>query len=128
MFQWTVEHVRRKTILSSIQLNYWSKKLKSINIMSKEKIFADGFSFKRNDNAPQFVVGRLSMKVEEAIVFLKSNAKNGWVNVDVKQAQSGNYYCELDTWEAKPQGNNQAKPAARVEPVAAAEDGEDLPF
>lgn len=96
--------------------------------MSKEKIFADGFSFKRNDNAPQFVVGRLSMKVEEAIVFLKSNAKNGWVNVDVKQAQSGNYYCELDTWEAKPQGNNQAKPAARVEPVVAAEDGEDLPF
>ena len=25
--------------------------------MAEEKIFADGFSFKRNDNAPEFVVG-----------------------------------------------------------------------
>ena len=35
-----------------------------------DKIFADGFIFKRNDNAPDFVVGRLSIKVDEAIKFL----------------------------------------------------------
>jgi hypothetical protein len=70
--------------------------------MAEEKIFADGFSFKRNENAPNFVVGRMSIKVEDAVLWLKSNAKNGWVNLDVKQAKSGNYYCELDTWEAKP--------------------------
>lgn len=69
--------------------------------MAEEKIFADGFSFKRNENAPNFVVGRMSIKVEDAVLWLKSNAKNGWVNLDVKQAKSGNYYCELDTWEAK---------------------------
>ena len=32
--------------------------------MEKEKVFADGFSFKRRENSPEFVVGRLSIKVE----------------------------------------------------------------
>ncbi len=85
-----------------------------------EKIFAQGFSFKRNENAPDFVVGRQSIKVDEAIAFLKSNAKNGWVNLDIKRAKGGNFYCELDTWEAKP----------KQQPVAQADtsSGEDLPF
>ena len=39
--------------------------------MNKEKIFADGFNFKRRDNAPDFVVGNLSLKAEEAIQFIK---------------------------------------------------------
>ena len=28
----------------------------------KEKIFADGFSFKKRENQPDFVVGRMSIK------------------------------------------------------------------
>ncbi len=90
--------------------------------MAEEKVFADGFSFKRNDNAPEFVVGKQSIKVDEAIAFLKANAKNGWVNLDIKRAKGGNYYCELDTWVAKP----KAEPAAAV--AADTASGEDLPF
>jgi len=30
----------------------------------KERVFADGFSFKRNENAPEYVIGRLSMKAD----------------------------------------------------------------
>jgi|TARA_R110000868_G_scaffold75301_6_gene217342 hypothetical protein len=97
--------------------------------MADEKIFADGFSFKRRENAPDFVVGRQSIKVDEAIVFLKQHAKGGWVNLDIKQAKGGNYYCELDTWEAKPQissatmvGTPKAAPAVAEEPT------DDLPF
>ncbi len=67
----------------------------------EEKIFADGFVFKRNENAPDFVVGRVSIKVDDAIAFIKEHQKNGWVNLGVKQARSGNYYMELDTFEAK---------------------------
>ena len=92
--------------------------------MQQEKIFADGFSFKRNENAPNFVVGRMSVKVEDAVVWLKSNAKNGWVNMDIKQSKGGNYYCELDTWEAKPQGNEVSAPQIPVPQ----EDGIELPF
>ena len=62
--------------------------------MSKqEKIFADGFSFKRRDNAPDFVVGRMSIKVDDAIAFFKKRENKGWVNLNVNQANSGNYYA-----------------------------------
>jgi hypothetical protein len=59
--------------------------------MTNEKIFAEGFSFKRQENAPDFVVGRLSMKVDEAIAFLRKNEKNGWVNVSIKYGRSGTH-------------------------------------
>lgn len=80
--------------------------------MTNEKIFAEGFSFKRQENAPDFVVGRLSMKVDEAIAFLRKNEKNGWVNISIKYGRSGNPYCELDTYEPKTQTN---KPTGNIE-------------
>jgi hypothetical protein len=98
-----------------------------------EKIFADGFSFKRNEKSPDFVVGRMSMKVEEAAAFLRQHEKNGWVNLNIKTARSGNYYVELDTYEptttAKPQTETKSVPAAKVKkaPVVV-ESEEDLPF
>lgn len=66
--------------------------------MSQEVIFAEGFSFKRNENAPDFVVGKVSAKVDDAIKFLKTREKNGWVNMDIKLSKGGKYYMELDTW------------------------------
>lgn len=90
--------------------------------MKDEKVFADGFSFKRNENAPDFVVGRLSVKVDEAITFLKKYEKKGWVNLDVKTARSGNMYVELDTYE--PKGN--AEPKAEATPKTKVK--EELPF
>lgn len=77
-----------------------------------EKVFADGFSFKRNESAPEFVVGRLSMKVDEAIAFIKENQKNGWINLDVKKARTGNYYLELDTYV--PKGGESPTEAKRI--------------
>jgi len=76
-----------------------------------EKIFANGFSFKRRDNAPEFVVGRLSLKVDDAMAFVKEHMKNGWINFNVNQARSGNYYVELDTYEAKTEGGTPKKEA-----------------
>ena len=71
-------------------------------VQEEEKIFADGFSFKRKPNAPDFVVGSMSVKVDEAVDFLKEHKKKGWVNIDIKTAKSGNLYMELDTWEPTP--------------------------
>ncbi len=75
----------------------------------EEKVFADGFSFKRRDNAPDFVVGRVSVKCDDAVAFMRKNHKNGWVNLNINQAKSGNYYVELDTFEPKNQSENVAK-------------------
>ena len=38
-----------------------------------EKIFADGFSFKRNEKAPDFVVGRLSINAEDGVAFIRQH-------------------------------------------------------
>jgi hypothetical protein len=104
---------------------------KTIYTMAQdEKIFADGFSFKRSEKAPDFVVGRLSLKVDDAVAFIKEHQKNGWVNLNVKTARSGNHYVELDTYEAPTGGKPtevQAKPKAKaVEPEP--EEYGDLPF
>lgn len=78
----------------------------------QKKVFADGFVFKRRDNAPDFVIGNISVKVEEAVKFLNANAKNGWVNLNVLNSQAGKPYIELDTFEPKSKTatqNNQVK-------------------
>ena len=102
--------------------------------MADEKIFADGFSFKRSENAPDFVVGRLSLKVDDAVSFLRANEKKGWVNLNIKTARSGNHYVELDTFEPK---GNGAQPSEQKAPQKATSkpqttskvvDDEDLPF
>ena len=101
-----------------------------------EKIFADGFSFKRNEKAPDFVVGRLSMKVDEAVAFIRQHEKGGWVNLNIKTARSGNYYVELDTYEptqggAKPQSESKPKvepTKKKAEPEVEDEDDDDAPL
>jgi hypothetical protein len=91
--------------------------------MSAEKIFADGFSFKRSENAPDFVIGRLSIKLDDAITFLKNNDKKGWVNLNIKTARSGNAYVELDTYEPKSDQDSAPKSKAKSKT-----EDENLPF
>lgn len=102
--------------------------------MSDEKIFADGFIAKRSDKAPDFVTCSLSIKVSEAVTFLQDNARDNWVNLQVKQAKNGKYYVELDTWQptqgqVAKAGIEQARAAMEPAPVSTdpfADD--DLPF
>ena len=88
--------------------------------MSKKKIFADGFSFNTRENQPEFVVGKVSVKIEDAIPFLKEHgAKRGWVNLNILIGRSGKPYIELDTYEPKSK-NTQSKSTVEAD--------EDLPF
>lgn len=105
--------------------------------MTQEKIFADGFSFKRNENAPDFVVGKLTMKVEDAIAFLKKHQNNGWVSIEIKYGRSGNAYCELNTFQPT-KGSSQPQVAKKTmgnieanfmeDAVKQMEDDDELPF
>ena len=65
----------------------------------KDKVFAEGFMFKMKPNSPEWVVGNLSLKADEAIAFITKHSQNGWVNLDLNIGQSGKPYVELDTWE-----------------------------
>lgn len=98
--------------------------------MSKDKIFADGFMFKRRENAPDWVLGNISVKVDEAISFLKGHQKNGWVNLNVLESQSGKPYIELDQFEPKKTNKNN-KPSVKEEPEpepVKVDEEDDLPF
>ena len=66
-----------------------------------EKKFADGFFFNKRPGAPDFVVGSLGVKVEEAVAWLKQQKQkeNGFINLDIKKSQKGTYYVELNEYE-----------------------------
>lgn len=65
------------------------------------KTFANGLIFKRNDKAPEYVIGNLSVAVESFGTFCEENGKNGWVNPVIKKSQKGAYYIEVDTFDPK---------------------------
>ncbi|QDP56085.1 MAG: hypothetical protein GOVbin3205_28 [Prokaryotic dsDNA virus sp.] len=71
-------------------------------VNTDEIVFADGFKFrKKHPNQKDFVLGSLSIKVDDAVAFLKSNSKNGWVNVGIKESKAGNPYMFVDNFEPK---------------------------
>jgi hypothetical protein len=103
--------------------NYFSNATTSSNMAEKQRVFADGFLFKTKDNAPDFVIGQISIKVEEAVEFLQNNARNGWVNLDAKYGWSGKPYLELDTFVP-----DKAKGKAKAAAEPQEEISEELPF
>jgi hypothetical protein len=74
----------------------------------KEKVFAEGLNFKRNDNAPEWVIGKLSTNKVQHIKWLEQQ-EGDWVNMNIAKGQSGKFYIELDTWKPTGQAPVQAK-------------------
>ena len=81
-----------------------------------EKVFAEGFMFKMKPNSPEWVVGSLSLKADEAIAFIQKNTDKGWVNLNVNIGKSGKPYVELDQFKPTPRKENEKS------------SGSDLPF
>jgi hypothetical protein len=78
-----------------------------------EKIFADGLIVKQpRENAPEFVMGSLSVKVEEFKHFLDAHVTNaGWVNIDLLVGKSGKPYAALNTYKPeKPDSLKEDEP------------------
>ena len=73
----------------------------------QEKVFADGFSFKMNANSPEWVIGGLSLKADQAVEFIKNNQSNGWLNLKINIGKSGKPYVELDTWKPESSATEQ---------------------
>jgi hypothetical protein len=94
-------------------------------------IFADGIIAKRSDNAPEYVLVNLSIKVDEAVAFLQQHQSNGWVNLQVKRSKQGKIYAALDTWKPT-QGDSAVQGIAHARQAAAPSlepfEDKDLPF
>ena len=97
--------------------------------MSDQK-FLDGMIVKSpHENAPDFVLGKISFKVDEVIQSLKDNSKNGWVNMDLKKSREGKLYASIDTWESDSQSTNQeSKPKSDMSVPSDKNNDDDLPF
>lgn len=68
----------------------------------KETIFIDGLIAKKpGEKAPEYIVANLSVKVDEFTAFAQKHARNGWINITVKESKGGKFYGELDTYEPK---------------------------
>ncbi len=90
---------------------------------NNEKIFTDGMIVKRNDNAPDFVISNISIKVEEFTKFLGKHNKNGWVNIDVLKSKNGKYYGQINNWQP-----NQNDVVTNTNTASNDNQSDDLPF
>ena len=68
--------------------------------------FANGMIIKDRGAAPEYVIAKVSIKVEEFIQTLQEHSDNGWVNIEIKQAKSGKNYASIDKW--KPNSDKSA--------------------
>lgn len=90
-----------------------------------DSIMVNGFYPKpKHENAPDFVIGKLSIRVDQFREFLGDYLKDNpgeWINIDMKVSKNGKGYAVIDNWEPSPQGGVAPQPA----PVS---EKEELPF
>lgn len=71
---------------------------------NKEKVFVDGLRFERpREGAPEFVKGRIGIKVADLQKFLEDHGKSQeWLNADLLENREGKLYFQLNTWKPTP--------------------------
>jgi len=83
--------------------------------MANDTKFINGLIVKApNENAPEYVKAKMSIKREELIAWLQSESGE-WINADVKVSQGGKWYVAVDDWKPN-QGsgrNGNSKPPRR---------------
>jgi lipopolysaccharide export LptBFGC system permease protein LptF len=93
--------------------------------MSNDKKFIDGLIFKApHENAPDYVIAKISIKRSELIAWLQSQ-DGDWVNADLKKSQQGKFYAAVDDW--KPGSAKRQESTTRRDATPPAAD-EDIPF
>ena len=102
--------------------------------MNTEKIFTDGMIAKKpSQKAPDYIIAELSIKSQDFYEFMKKHTKDGWLNITVKEARSGKFYSELNTFtpnsKKRPESNpQQAQSNSQGYPKADDGFSDDIPF
>jgi single-stranded DNA-binding protein len=100
--------------------------------MSNDTKFIDGLIFKApHENAPEYVIAKISIKRAELIAWLQSQ-QGDWVNADLKKSQQGKFYAAVDDWKPGTQ-RQEREPRREAEPATPAASGsdfadDDIPF
>lgn len=72
--------------------------------MSQEAEFVPGLFVKATpENAPDYVIAKIGLKVADLGPFLREQYKAGneWVNAEIKRSREGKLYAVLDTFKPK---------------------------
>lgn len=99
--------------------------------MANDTKFIDGLIFKApHENAPEYVIAKISIKRAELIAWLQSQTGD-WINADLKESQQGKLYAAVDDWKPGTQ-RQEREPRREAAPAAAAgadfSDDLDVPF
>jgi hypothetical protein len=96
----------------------------------QDKVFAQGMMFRPpRANAPAFILGGLSIKVDEFIAFLQAHNTNaGWVNIDIKESKGGKWYCELNQFKPERPASVEPKEEPAIEYPEEDINPDDVPF
>lgn len=86
-----------------------------------DKVFVEGMMVKLpDDNAPDFVKLKLSIKLDEFGAWVASRKKadpdSEWMNIEIKEGRSGKWYAELNTWKPSADSAPSARMPARSGP------------
>lgn len=90
--------------------------------------FARGFYWNPpHENAPDFVIGKVSINKEQFLGWLERQEPNekGYVRLDIKRSRDGKAYASLDTWQPS-QGGAGSRRADRQETAGGFDDS--IPF
>lgn len=93
-----------------------------------EKKYIDGFFVNQpRDNAPEFVLGQISIRAEQFVNFLKENVnEKGYVRIDLLRSKNGDVYAKLNEFKAT--AEQEEKLPIIEEEVTEVMNVEDLPF
>lgn len=81
-----------------------------------DKKFINGLIVKApNDNAPDYLICKLSIKREELIQWLQQQTGE-WINADIKESQGGKWYAAVDDWRPNQQRGGQQQRGQRQSP------------
>lgn len=86
--------------------------------------FPKGMFFKLpHNNAPDFVKGKMLIRREDAIEYLKSEDSE-WISLDLKVSRDGKPYAQVDDW--KPDSSKSSQ-GSEIPPVVRKGQYEDAP-
>jgi len=62
------------------------------------------YAKKPSNNAPDFVWGKINIKIDDAILFLQKEEKDGeeWVNLELLESKENKLYLKIDRWKPEP--------------------------
>jgi hypothetical protein len=95
--------------------------------MANDTKFIDGLIFKApHENAPEYVIAKISIKRAELIAWLQSQ-QGDWINADLKESQQGKLYAAVDDWKPGTQ-RQEREPRREAAGGADIADDEIIPF